>query len=171
MNLIRRNWRNHWRSFHCWLGRIRGIWTDQNSERLFENLQQWNGWMDTARKRIRQLEPSSVALKFLSFFHSSMILPYSFIRQNMKVRFVLPRPILGPWNILRKVPVWVFPLHTSRENILKGRWNDQFILQWFVKFSETISGNLWIIWNWVPVKNYNELYRLWSIRITGNLFQ
>lgn len=66
-------------------------------------------------------EPSAAVLKFLSFFHSSTISPYSFIKKDMKLRSLL----------LVKVQSWLLeafhdkclfdcsPLHTSRENILK----------------------------------------------------
>lgn len=66
-------------------------------------------------------EPSAVALKFLSFFHSSMILPYSFIRQNMKVRASLLYRVQS-WALetfYEKCQFECSPLHTSRENILK----------------------------------------------------
>lgn len=82
-------------------------------------------------------EPSPVVLKFLSFFHSSMILPYSFIRNNLKLRS----------NLLYRVQSWSLeefhdkcqfecsPLHTSQEDILK----DIFMINSFLLISKVLG--------------------------------
>lgn len=87
-------------------------------------------WSCTAKSQIG--EPSTPVLKFLSFFHSSTILPYSFLKNDMKLRSLL----------LFKVQSWLLeqfhdkclfdcsPLHSSKENILKdiGMINSLIVL-------------------------------------------
>lgn len=75
----------------------------------------------TCTKNTQMGEPCAPVLKFLSFFHSSTILPYNYIKKDMKLRSLL----------LFKVQSWLLeqfhdkclfdcsPLHNSRENILK----------------------------------------------------
>lgn len=72
-------------------------------------------------KNVQMGEPSSIVLKFLSFFHSKTILPYSFLRKDLKLRS----------ELLTKVQTWLLesfhdkcqfecsPLHNDKESILK----------------------------------------------------
>ena len=94
------------------LTRIRNVYST-----IFNETDEWT----PHEKNSTVGEPSSVALKFLSFFHSSMILPYSFIRQNMKIRASLLYRVQS-WALetfYEKCQFECSPLHTSRENILK----------------------------------------------------
>lgn len=89
-----------------------------------------DGWSCIAKSHIG--EPSAPVLKFLSFFHSSTILPYSYLKNDMKLRSLL----------LFKVQSWLLeqfhdkclfdcsPLHSSKENILKdiGMINSLIVL-------------------------------------------
>ena len=71
-------------------------------------------------------------IKFLSFFHSKTVLPYSFIRKDLKIRS----------ELLVKVQTWLLeafhdkcqfecsPLHNDKESILKdiGMINSMIVI-------------------------------------------
>ena len=65
-------------------------------------------------------EPSPLALKFLSFFHSSTIIPYSFIKGSLKLRSLLLYRVQS-WALESfhdKCQFECAPIHTSKESIL-----------------------------------------------------
>ena len=78
-------------------------------------------WTTPNLKNPQMGEPSAPALKFLSFFHSSTILPYSFIKKDMKLRALLLLNVQS-WLLEQFHDKCLFdcpPLHSSKESILK----------------------------------------------------
>ena len=91
-----------------------------------------DSWSPNTKNHPQAGEPSPIVIKFLSFFHSKTVLPYSFIRKDLKIRS----------ELLVKVQTWLLeafhdkcqfecsPLHNDKESILKdiGMINSMIVI-------------------------------------------